>query len=48
MIKFTFLIMNEKNKLEKEKTKVRETEEETIARPGKRRQRPEPVPREWR
>ena len=46
MIKFVFLRMNGKIKLEK--SRVRETREETIARPGKRRQRPEPVPREWR
>lgn len=33
MIKFVFLRMNGKIKLEKERRRVRETREETIARP---------------
>lgn len=47
MIKFVFLRMNGKIKLEKERRRVRETREETIARPTKRRPRSEPALREW-
>lgn len=38
MIKFAVLRINRKNNLKKEKSRVRETRDETIVRSGKRRQ----------